>query len=195
MYWYFHFPKAFTPQECASIKAHAMTIPAQPATTGHGGKVGLARPEIRRSSVRWLNRWNPDLRWLFERIEVMGLHANAEGFGLDISGQAGGFKDVQFTEYSGTNEGHYDWHVDNTWRPDGRATPFDRKMSMVVQLTDPKEYQGGKLELSNDPLPANLFVNQGDTVFFPSFNSHRVLPVTAGVRHSLVTWFLGPRAR
>jgi len=35
-------------------------------------------------------------------------------------------------------------------------------------------------------------MNKGDIIFFPSFEFHRVLPISKGVRHSLVTWFVGP---
>lgn len=86
----------------------------------------------------------------------------------------------------------YDWHEDNAWK--GR-TPFDRKLSLVAQLSRPEDYQGGRLELHNDPLPDTHFRGQGDIIVFPAFNRHRVTPVTAGTRYSLVTWFVGPRLR
>lgn len=88
--------------------------------------------------------------------------------------------------------GHGDASAVNTqfWK---KAMPFDRKISMVIQLSKPEQYEGGRLELANDPLPADKFVNQGDIIFFPAFNRHRVLPVTRGIRYSLVTWFVGPK--
>jgi PKHD-type hydroxylase len=69
-----------------------------------------------------------------------------------------------------------------------------RKLSMVIQLSEPL-YTGGTLDLENDPLPPGVFARKGSAIFFPSFNWHRVTPVTAGVRYSLVCWFMGPPFR
>ena len=114
--------------------------------------------------------------------------ANEVAFGFDIAS----FSSVQFTEYDGEKKGKYDWHEDNSWK---KNTPFDRKLSMCVQLSRREDYEGGNLELQNDPFANNVFVNQGDVIVFPSFNRHRVLPVTKGKRFSLVTWFVGPKFR
>ncbi len=80
--------------------------------------------------------------------------------------------------------GHYDWHVDA-----GPAWPT-RKLSLVVVLSPPSEYEGGRIELSEvgvvDPLPA------GSGVVFPSFLAHRVTPVVSGERISIVCWLHGP---
>jgi PKHD-type hydroxylase len=187
-YWWQHFPKAFTQAECEWLIEYAKesTKPAT-ATVGHGGK-SIVNEDLRRSQVRWLNRSDAKLSALFQRIEMMALRANANAFGFDLSG----FYEVQFTEYHADNDGTYGWHEDNAWT---KNSPFDRKMSMVVQLSNPDSYTGGKLQLHNDPLPAGTFENQGDTIFFPSFNRHMVTPVKLGTRYSLVTWFVGPKFR
>ena len=59
---------------------------------------------------------------------------------------------------------------------------------MTALLND--TFEGGEFEFYEIP---TLEMNKGDIVFFPSFELHRVKPVTKGVRHSLVTWFLGPQ--
>ena len=73
-------------------------------------------------------------------------------------------------------------------------------MSNVVQLTDPKEYEGGELEFDfrqNDPDKkrkpkiAKEIAPKGSIIVFPSFVWHRVKPVTKGLRYSLVNWNLG----
>jgi PKHD-type hydroxylase len=151
---------------------------------GHGGKPTLDK-DFRRSKVRWLRRDDPNLHGLFLKIEKMALRANANGFGFDIAG----FSELQFTEYDAEDSGGYDWHEDLNWKADGM---FQRKMSMVIQLSDKDSYTGGKLMLHHDPLPAGTFENQGDVIFFPSFNRHCVTPVKLGKRYSLVTWFIGP---
>jgi len=73
--------------------------------------------------------------------------------------------------------------------------PLERKMSMVIQLSDPTTYTGGKLELQGGPLAEGEFGGQGDMIFFPAFNRHQVTQVESGKRYSLVTWFKGPPFR
>lgn len=193
MDWWRVTPKAFSEAQCKAIVERAFQYPAKDGTVGYGGdkKIDVVQ-EIRTSTVRWLSREDVSLQWLYLRMERLMLEANEVAFGLDISGVCGGFHEFQFTEYHGSSEGHYDWHEDNNWK---RNTPFDRKLSMVIQLSKREDYEGGVLELHNDPLPDNLFREQGDVIIFPSWNRHRVTPVTSGTRYSGVTWFLGPKLR
>ena len=79
-----------------------------------------------------------------------------------------------------------------------RNHPSRRKLSMVIQLTDPTEYEGGSLELDTkqiggkDKQPnADNLKQLGTTIIFPSFLRHRVTPVTEGKRYSLVCWYEG----
>ncbi len=186
--WWQLFPKHFTPQECQSLIDYGLTHPVQQGTVGHGGGRSIVNTTIRRSKVRWLKRNDPTLFHFFARITQLAEQANGNGFGFDLRG----YKEVQFTEYDAGDDGHYDWHEDNAWTA-GYAT--ERKMSMVLQLTAPEEYAGGQLDLQRDPLPEGGFAPQGSVIFFPSFNRHRVTPVTRGKRYSLVTWFTGPAFR
>lgn len=102
--------------------------------------------------------------------------------------------DIQFTTYHGTNQGKYDWHFDLLLQ---NPYPYDRKVSFILQLSNPEEYTGGDLEFQ-DPFPplndpaAN---KKGSVILFPSFAPHRVTPVTEGVRRSLVSWVEGPKFR
>ena len=73
-----------------------------------------------------------------------------------------------------------------------------RKISMTVNLTDPKNYKGGNLKFDLGPhIKQDRFKvcddirPQGSAVVFPSFTYHCVTPVTSGTRYSLVIWFLG----
>ena len=75
---------------------------------------------------------------------------------------------------------------------------------MVVQLSDPAEYEGGQLQLFDvyedsdadelDDFDAAASA-QGSVIVFPSFEYHRVLPMRSGTRFSLVTWVSGPPFR
>ena len=62
--------------------------------------------------------------------------ANINAFGVDVDNYA----EMQFTEYHGTENGHYHWHHDIHWTADVNS---DRKLSITVQLSDPEDYEGG----------------------------------------------------
>ena len=66
---------------------------------------------------------------------------------------------------------------------------------MTVLLND--NYEGGELEFATYnkekcKITVPEFNRIGSIVVFPSAMEHRVTPVTKGIRHSLVVWFLGP---
>ena len=99
---------------------------------------------------------------------------------------------VQYSRYEAGQ--HYGWHVDTFLGPDGTA----RKVSIVVQLDAPSEYEGGDLQIralhSSDAIyTLDIIRPRGSVVVFPGFLTHRVMPVTRGIRRSLVGWFRGPR--
>jgi PKHD-type hydroxylase len=108
---------------------------------------------------------------------------NERFFGFDLTSFDQG---LQLTRYDGTDEQHYDWHVDR-----GMGTG-QRKLAITLQLSDPKDYEGGDLELrfGKDPITVNK--DRGMITLFPSYTMRRVTPVTKGTRYSLVAWVSGP---
>lgn len=136
---------------------------------------------MRRSQVRWLDRDEVQLSSVFYRLQTWAEKVNAEVFGFDLRT----FPKLQFAEYHGSESGHFDWHIDNNWTGD---EAMGRKLSLVVMLSAPSDFDGGKFELHHGaPILA-----QGDVVAFPSFHRHRVTPVTRGIRRSMAAWFHGP---
>ena len=140
--------------------------------------------EHRKSNLRWLNDPSTySLLWNYAR------EANRIAFGFDLTD----ISPVQFTEYSSENKGKYDWHHDINWEQD---TAFDRKVSVVLQLTDGNSYEGGDFQFKEVETPdPEILRRKGSIICFPSYLIHRVTPVTKGVRNSLVAWFEGPRWR
>ena len=136
--------------------------------------------DVRVSSIRWISSPEiKDLLWSYVR------RANYDAFNIDVDNNC----EMQYTEYHSTAGGHYDWHQDVHWN--GQADN-DRKISVTVQLSDADNYQGGNFEF--DELKTNAdFRSKGTVLVFPSYIRHRVLPVSSGVRQSLVAWFKGPR--
>ena len=98
------------------------------------------------------------------------------------------------------NEGcFYDWHQDNFNAAHGGPI---RKLSFSLLLNSGDEFSGGELEMEtrqyrsgkNNPFTSFKIKSPkvpGTLIVFPSYVMHRVLPVTKGVRSSLVGWVLG----
>jgi PKHD-type hydroxylase len=144
---------------------------------------GIVNYDVRRSKVNWLS-FEPENEWVYKRLDRIVGSLNANYFNYDIVGFG---ENVQLTNYDSSIEGFYDWHKDNG----GEGT--SRKLSVVVQLTDPGDYEGGHLEIMN--VPNNIIKirkEQGLVTVFPSNTIHRVTPVTQGSRQSLVCWVSGP---
>ena len=100
------------------------------------------------------------------------------------------FLDINQKYYVG---GNYNWHCDYGEAPVKGSV---RKLSMSIHLTDPKEYEGGELNLinySNYPVMVNNSL--GSTIVFDSKVPHKVWPVTWGTRIALVGWANGPKLR
>ena len=69
-----------------------------------------------------------------------------------------------------------------------------RKLSFVLQLSDPDDYEGGNLQLLDEGGKSYIAPRQrGTMILFDSRTQHRVLKVTKGCRKSLVGWTVGPR--
>jgi PKHD-type hydroxylase len=107
-------------------------------------------------------------------------------WGYTISSQS----ETQMSRYRGTNKGHYDWHMD----ADKPVNGVQRKLSCVILLNDPSEFEGGILQLKGME-DQNLLDKQGSVIVFPSFIEHKVTPVTKGIRYSAVIWASGPSFR
>lgn len=74
---------------------------------------------------------------------------------------------------------------------------YHRKLSCVIQLSDPATYEGGDLTFEHVAQYPNAeeMRQQGTAIFFPSFVRHAALPVTSGKRYSIAAWFDGPKWR
>lgn len=92
-----------------------------------------------------------------------------------------------YVEYH-AGRGHFDWHNDYSHEQD--ESP--RKLTVIIQLSDADEYEGGQLEVFG-AIPSVLPRARGSIVCMPSFVPHRVTAVTAGVRRVIVAWIAGPR--
>tara|TARA_R110002012_G_C11648269_1_gene611189 strand:+ start:834 stop:1418 length:585 start_codon:yes stop_codon:yes gene_type:complete len=138
--------------------------------------------EVRRAEVLWLTK-DLDTSWIFETLSTVILKLNADHFGFDLTGFG---EPLQLVNYREEVQGNYSWHRDF-----GSSGP-SRKLSVVLQLSDSNEYEGGQLQLLTKKDPINIPKKRGFITVFPTWTLHQVTPVVRGTRQSLVTWVSGP---
>jgi PKHD-type hydroxylase len=141
----------------------------------------------RKSKLKWIEDSIPQHKYLFEYLSNRINIANKNHFNLDIIGSN---DNIQYTEYNSEVKGHYDWHLDIS----GDSNVL-RKLSIIIQLSSPDEYEGGDLEIHIGSTPLKVPKQKGSIIVFPSFLLHRVTPVTKGIRKSLVWWVGGSQFR
>lgn len=139
--------------------------------------------KIRRSSVSWINN-TQETKWVFERLANVASSLNSQFYRFDLTGFG---EALQLTNYDQSEHGMYGWHQDY-----GGKRTISRKLSLVLQLTDPSQYEGGNLQVQVNSSPINVQKKRGLIVAFPSYVLHQVTPVTQGSRQSLVAWVSGP---
>lgn len=171
---------AFTEQELNVLQQRA-------ANSTQRGKVGgeLSREDlnkIRRSNVTWVD-CSPDTEWIFKKLSHVASALNSQFYNLDLTGFG---EPLQFTNYDQSDHGMYNWHQDYN-------AQISRKLSMVLQLTDPSEYEGGNLQIMTGGEVQNVRKQRGLIAAFPSYVLHQVTPITSGSRQSLVCWISGPQ--
>ena len=150
-------------------------------------------PKMRISDLSWIaDQWVYDTIWPFMQA------ANEKaGWGYHIKAA----ESMQITRYR--KGGFYSFHRDGTGdQLSAYHNPQNafmhghvRKLSMTTLLSD--SYEGGEFQFATYNkeecvISTPEFSKVGSIVVFPSSMEHRVSPVTKGIRHSLVTWFLGP---
>ena len=150
-------------------------------------------PKTRISDVAWITD-----QWVYDTIWPFMQEANEKaGWGYHIKAA----ESMQITRYR--KGGFYYFHQDgngdhlSAYHNPNNAFMHGhvRKLSMTTLLSD--SYEGGEFQFATYrkeecSISTPEFSKVGSIVVFPSAMEHRVAPVTKGIRHSLVTWFVGP---
>ena len=150
-------------------------------------------PKTRISDVAWITD-----QWVYDTIWPFMQEANEKaGWGYHIKAA----ESMQITRYR--KGGFYNFHRDgNGDQLSAYHNPQNafmhghvRKLSMTTLLSG--NYSGGEFQFASYAkeecsISTPEFNTVGSIVVFPSSMEHRVAPVMKGIRHSLVTWFLGP---
>jgi PKHD-type hydroxylase len=176
-------PDALTREQCARLVTLCKAAPMRDAalvgaTTAH---------QVRRAEIVWLD----DLHgcgWVMDRMVALTAAANRAAYGFDLT-EFG--ESAQVARYDADRAAHFDWHADigaGTWAS-------RRKLTIVVQLSEPATYKGGTLDIWSGHTPQSAPRDPGTAIVFPSFALHRVEPVAQGLRWSLTLWAHGPAFR
>ena len=138
---------------------------------------------VRLTAIAWLEKRD----WVFELMQSFAERVNTV-WNYDLTDA----DDLQYALYRRND--FFECHKDMLRL---RAGPV-RKVSVVLQLSDPASYRGGRLQFLDDDmglLEPSAFVPQGSVAVFSSLLKHRVTPVKDGERRSLTAWFKGPAFR
>jgi PKHD-type hydroxylase len=147
---------------------------------------------IRSTKVSFINE--VDLPHIWKTMLGYALHANKWAYGFDVVD----ISSCQYAVYDSSTMDFYDWHSDTHLLDD---STFHRKITVIIQLSDPSEYKGGYLQFNDSYIQGHTeeytdsLRKKGSVITFPSFVEHRVTPVTEGTRRSLVCWVEGPKFR
>lgn len=120
-------------------------------------------------------------RWLFTKIGILAARRNVWDLSLSAITEPIRVQRYRRGDYS-------DIHTDFDY------TDCDfSKLTVVVPLVDPHEWEGGMLQIGNSLASPRL--QRGDAVVFPSFTPHKVTRVLRGARIALSAWVSGPLLR
>ncbi len=158
----------------------------------------------RDSKTTWIN----SSHWVAGLCFHYVLLANRENFLYDIDGWDG--ETMQYTAYEGGE--YYGWHMDTSINSMGmppknennlidhrenflmKGSEKVRKLSFIMQLSNPDEYSGGEVELKRDTGKSYFLPKErGTMIIFDSRVMHQANEVHSGLRKSLVGWVSGPR--
>ncbi len=191
-----YYKQAFTEAECDEIVNIGLSGDLGSGVVGDGewgNSDSITDYDMRNSDLRFINPGELGTQWIFDKMWRLALEANKQWLSFHLEE----IESFQFTQYDGSKKQHYREHVDVFWVT---RKPSHRKLSAVVQLSHSDAYIGGDLEFRrldeypDDGQKAEMRL-KGSVIFFPSFVSHLVSPVTLGMRHSLVVWIDGPKWR
>jgi len=178
------FPAALTPSAYDRIVARGEACAFERGAL-HNSATGerFVDPHYRLTSVGWLKGRD----WIYDLAHAYAARANLD-WGFDIDGA----DELQYALYR--KHDFFEWHKDLLRV---RGGPI-RKLSVVIQLSAPDAYCGGRLEFLDDDFgryTPEAFLPQGSVAVFTSLLKHRVTPITMGERRSLTAWFKGPPFR
>ena len=184
------FSSVISKWDCKDI-IHGVAAQWETPTIRDNGK-DIYDPEVRKCQMKFCDQSKVP----YGRVITRCMEKVAPEMGIDVGPHTD--IDMQLTKYEPGD--FHSWHIDEeidfkkwneeheNWDPEyGNKI---RKITGILQLSDPTSYEGGDLMLKSNAVISH---KQGDLIVFPSFLEHQVAKVTGGTRFSLVLWHKGPR--
>lgn len=187
---YVYYDRLYSPPECEQLIAIGESKEHTPGGVGNATSHSFVTDKSYRC-VDTCSITPGDADWFFRRLKERIEWTNRDHFRFDLSGF---FESAIWLKYQmgkdGSECGHYKWHQDY-----GGGYSSLRKLSVVVQLSDPKEYEGCRLRLFTNKDFDPGHIEQGDAMIFPSYLPHMVTSIERGVRYAMAVWVSGPPFR
>jgi PKHD-type hydroxylase len=184
-----YFKSFFDKDTCEKIIRDAQILTVQDAMVGLGN-TEVVHTQSRRSKIRFISDGDWRFQYVFDALWKNAIKANDDFFNVHITR----LNFIQLAEYDSSYQGEYKDHHDVFWLNDDAH--YHRKLSAIIQLSDPNSYEGGDFVMTDAKYPIDPDVKeQGTFAFFPSMMRHRANPVTRGTRYSIAAWFEGPKWR
>lgn len=148
------------------------------------GNEGSFNTQVRECETRFVDAIKHPRLYRNIHCELLPIfQAHNSTFRVDLFGNL----EIQHATYN--VGGHFIEHTDMDLSAN-ISNMTHRKISMVVMMSDPSEYEGGNLTLGSSK---KIIPNErGTIVLFSSFTAHAVEKVTKGQRKTLVVWAHGP---
>lgn len=185
-------PHVFTPEECQSIIDWAEQKGMEYCTLSRydfAAKKRISAVDIEQRLAKQTRLPEDGFEWFYDRLNKEVIEANRLYWDFNLNGIYDDPFILKYEQFEQGN-GHLGWHRDS-----GSPVTRRRKLSAIVQLTDPAEYEGCDLQIFNGSEMTIQRVPRGSLITFPCNLVHRATPITAGVRYSIVTFIDGPPFR
>jgi len=173
-------PDVLTQGQCNMIRDDAEVIGMRRSHVMK--KDGTTRSSYTRTCSSCWVPFAEHYKWLYDVVRSVAMDLNEEHYKFDITG----IQQLQILRYRPGQFflPHFDCF-------DGS----DRKLTMVINLSDPSEFLGGGLRVECDLNGKENAKKLGAATIFPAYIRHQALPVFWGSRWVLVAWLTGGQWR
>jgi PKHD-type hydroxylase len=185
----------YSTDELELLEAYCSKLKSKAAIIFSGDGSESVDTDVRISNISFAKYDDDDeIKWFFHKTNNIIQSLNERFYQFDLNG----YDQFQYGEYDGDKKSKYDYHLDMAfgWPKDPLGFAYGhRKLSFILCLSDPSEYEGGKLliNIAGEENSIELPQEKGRVIVFPSFIMHKVSEVTSGKRKSIVIWITGPK--
>ncbi|MEE8058857.1 MAG: 2OG-Fe(II) oxygenase [Pseudomonadales bacterium] len=176
----FHYKDFITPKDCQRLISYGEKMGLEQAKIlTNAEQDSYVVSPVRKAKMTSFHI-NEELKPTFNLIQQLTEICN-EQFCFQLTGMLEALQFVRYEQGDG-----YGWHKDV-----GPGLLSMRKISVVIHLSDPGDFEGGCLQTMKDGVATDCEWSQGSATIMPSYELHRVTKITKGTRYSLMCWASG----